>query len=389
LGAVLLFLAAWIVLPGPTRFLLTFSVGAPEVSVWLGMGALAVSALALPDLRARVTARVALGCALITLGLAAVPLVRFTGTAQRFDAAMTQALGRGAPPAADAPRLLRARPLVPLELLRGIPLDDVRITRDVPVASPGGSPLTVDVYQPLASGRFPVVVQIYGGAWQRGRPAANPKAAQWLASAGYVVFAIDYRHAPAARWPAQIDDVRTALAWIGAHAAEFDADTARVAVMGRSAGAHLALIAAYTAGPLRIRGVVSYYGPADLVDATLHPPHPDPLDIVDVNRTLLGGSLDEMPDRYRAASPVSYVTLPLPPTLLVHAARDHIVEPRYGQRLRDSLTAHGTTAVYLEIPWADHAFDEVFNGPSSQLALYHTERFLAWALATPATSAVH
>jgi hypothetical protein len=66
--------------------------------------------------------------------------------------------------------------------------------------------------------------------------------------------------------------------------------------------------------------------------------------------------------------------------LLVYAARDHIVERRYGTRMYDALTRTGTKAVYLEIPWADHAFDEVFNGPSNQLALYHTERFLAWAL---------
>ena len=50
-------------------------------------------------------------------------------------------------------------------------------------------------------------------------------------------------------------------------------------------------------------------------------------------------------------------------------------------RLRDKLAATGTTVVLLDIPWADHAFDEVFNGPSSQLELYYTERFLAWALA--------
>ena len=124
----------------------------------------------------------------------------------------------------------------------------------------------------------------------------------------------------------------------------------------------------------------SYYGPVDLVDAYLHPPHPDPLRIREVQDTLFGGTLDQMRDRYRGASPIEFATRPLPATLLVNAGRDHIVEPRYGRRMYERLMKTGTKAVYLEIPWADHAFDEVFNGPSNQLALYNTERFLAWAL---------
>ena len=65
------------------------------------------------------------------------------------------------------------------------------------------------------------------------------------------------------------------------------------------------------------------------------------------------------------------------PTLLVYGGRDHIVEPKYGAIVVDALRARGTPVAYLEIPWADHAFDEVFNGPSSQIALYYTERFIA------------
>jgi acetyl esterase/lipase len=59
------------------------------------------------------------------------------------------------------------------------------------------------------------------------------------------------------------------------------------------------------------------------------------------------------------------------------------VEAKYGRRLRDSLSAHGTQVTYLEIPWADHAFDKVPFGPSAQLATYYTERFIAWAVRRP------
>ena len=229
-------------------------------------------------------------------------------------------------------------------------------------------------------------VQIYGGAWQRGKPGDNRDFARWLAARGYVVFGIDYRHAPAFHWPAQIDDVRLCLAWIREHAAEFDADTSRVAFIGRSAGAHLALIAAYSHGPLPARAVVSFYGPVDLTESYANPPHPDPIRTRPVEEALIGGTPAEKSEAFREASPITYVTRGLPPTLLIIGDRDHIVEPLYVARLRDRLAATGTTVALLDIPWADHAFDEVFNGPSSQLALYHTERFLAWAMANPASS---
>jgi acetyl esterase/lipase len=389
LAATSLVLAPWIFLPAPTYFLLRFGVGAPEVSAWLVLGALLALALLLPRARGRAVARAGAIGAAAALAMAVTPLVRFPATARRFSAAMRASLG---PDSSGnvAPGVragMRPYPLIIADLFRGVPLDSASITRGIPFAAPGGVPLTLDVYRPPVRGSYPAVVQIYGGAWQRGAPGANANFAQWLATRGYVVFAIDYRHAPRWRWPAQLDDVHAALAWIGEHAAAYDADPARVAVIGRSAGGHLALMAAYTPGPLAVRAVVSFYGPADLVDAYANPPHPDPLDIRALEVALIGGTPTEMPAAYRDASPISWATHPLPPTLLIYGGRDHTVEPRYGARLRDRLVANGTTAVYLEIPWAEHAFDAVFNGPSSQLALYHTERFLAWALVAPKAGA--
>jgi acetyl esterase/lipase len=266
------------------------------------------------------------------------------------------------------------------DLFRHVPLGRVKTTRDIVFASPGGVPLRVDVYQPERAGAFPILVQVYGGAWQRGVPSDKSSFATWLASSGYVVIAIDYRHAPAWRWPAQIDDVNEALRWIGVHGHEYAGDTSRVVLMGRSAGAHLATMAAWFTSPIHVRGVVSYYGPVDLTEAFKHPPRPDPLRIRSVEEALLGAPLEQMPERYADASTITHIragTTPLVPTLLVYGGRDHIVEPKYGASVVDALRARGTPVAYLEIPWADHAFDEVFNGPSSQIALYHTERFLA------------
>jgi acetyl esterase/lipase len=284
---------------------------------------------------------------------------------------------------AEPAQPLRMKPIVIRDLFRHIPLGEATIARDIPFASPGGKQLRADVYRPTRGGVFPIVVQVYGGAWQRGAPSDFTNFATWLASSGYVVIAIDYRHAPDWRWPAQIEDVRTPLSWVAAHASEYRGDANRVVLMGRSAGAHLATMAAWAASPIRVRGVVSYYGPVDLVESFKHPPSPDPLNVRAVEEALIGGTLDQMAARYADASTITHVkagTTPLPPTLLISGRRDHIVEAKYGAAIVSALRARGTQVGYIELPWADHAFDEVFNGPSSQIALYYTERFIAWAV---------
>jgi acetyl esterase/lipase len=379
---VLAFLTSWIFLPAPNRALLTLGVGAPELSHWLIVCGLVVGVFTLGAAGRGPWGRAAFILAVAATLLASVPLAQAPFVVRRFDATMRSALGddflRGV--SAGRRASMRSAPIVLADLFRGIDAGDARVTRDVPFAAPQGVPLTLDVYQPPATGPHPVVVQIYGGAWQRGAPGDDAKFATYLAARGYVVFAIDYRHAPQWRWPAQIEDVRAALAWIRGHAGDYDADASRLALMGRSAGAHLAMMAAFESGAPPVRAVVSYYGPVDLTDGYRNPPHPDPLDVRAIEEALLGGTPDQMPDRYREASPISYVTRRLPPSLLIYGGRDHIVLSRFGARLDDRLRAAGATSVFLEIPWAEHAFDLVPNGPSGQLSLYYTEQFLGWAL---------
>ena len=379
IAASTLLLALWIVLPAPTYFFLTYSVGAVEVSAWIVVAALVALALAWPDVHSRGGGTVAFNCAAAALLLGLSPYARFPFAAERFDREMNRALGGDPLRNVDetARAKLRAHPLSVRDLFAGIPTGGTTVARGVHVAAPSGVQLTVDVHRPAASGTYPIVVQIYGGAWQRGSPASNGDYAAWLASRGYVVFAIDYRHAPAFHFPAQIDDIRTDLAWIRDHAAEYGGDTSRVAILGRSAGGHLAMLAAYTPGPLTAKAVVSLYGGIDLVNGYNHPPFPDPLDIRDVELKLIGGTPVQFPALYREGTIFTYITHKQPPSLLVYGGRDNLVEAKYGAMLRDSLAATGTTVAFLEIPWANHAFDEVLNGPSDQLAMYHTERFLA------------
>jgi acetyl esterase/lipase len=373
------FLSLWIVVPAPTMALLPLGVGAPEISPWLmAVNAIALL-LAILGLSKSWFYSAALGLSLVGFMISSLPLVQFPSTQARFEIEMQRALGTHYREEIPAPVQIqmRPRPFILADIWRGIGVDPVRSVKGVVFARPDGIALKLNVYQPLQSGTYPVVVVIYGGAWQEGSPDHDETFNQYLAAQGYVVVAVDYRHAPQYQFPAQIEDIKTAIAYIQAHAEEWGIDSTRMALMGRSAGAHLAMLAAYQPDPSPIRAVVNYYGPVDLMAGYHAPPVPDPLDTRAVLRAFLGGTPDERGDLYQQASPVTYVRRSLPPTLLVYGDRDHLVQPRFGKALYEQLKQTGNTAIWLNIPWAEHAFDAVFNGVSNQLALYYTERFLA------------
>ena len=373
-AAALLFVSSWIVLPAPQLLLLPLAVGAPELSPVLLALSLLVLALAVAT-RATVGGKFACACSLLAAVGCTWPLLQWPAAVQRFDQAL-----RPYDSAASGGWQLSVS-----TLLFGIDAGQTRVTRGIAVAAADGSALTLDVYRPPAPGRFPIIVQIYGGAWQRGMPGDNAAFARHFAARGHVVFAIDYRHAPLWQWPAQIDDVRAALAWIGLHAPEYDGDPRRIVLIGRSSGAQLALLAAYqnaenaeNAGPA-VAAVVGLYGPTDLARGWREPPHPDPLNVRSVLEAYLGGTPQQVPQRYREASPITHVTANSPPTLLMYGQRDHIVEARFGRELHQRLQAAGATSVLLELPWSEHAFDAVPGGLAGQLSLASIERFLAQA----------
>jgi acetyl esterase/lipase len=374
LGAavVLAFVAVWVVAPAPVYALLAFGIVAPEVSPVLCPIALVLAAGAWA-VGSRGPSRAAAVVALAAAALFAVPLAQLPATAGRFDAAMAAAgFGQGA--AGSGGRTVR---FSLRDLMLGVTRGESTVRRGVTIRSGGRAALAADVYARDGVRDAPLLVQIYGGAWQRGRPGDDEAFARYFAARGYVVAAIDYRHAPAARWPAQIDDVRAALSWLRAHAGELGADSARMILVGRSAGAQLALVAAYQDGAPAVAGVVSLYGPVFLADGWREPPRPDPLDVRAVIETYLGGTPEQVSDRYETASPVTYLSPQSPPTLLVHGRRDHVVQVGFVRRLEARLREARVPVALLEIPWAEHAFDVLPDGLSAQVALYYIERFLA------------
>jgi acetyl esterase/lipase len=375
-----LFLSSWIVIPAATLSLLPLSVAAPEISPMLLLGhAILLGSVSAID---RLTSwkpspglyRLTIGLSMVSFVLSSLPLLQLPITIQQSNSAMQSALGQNYLTRIPASVQATMRP----KLVR-LSLSPVR-QQSRQFSTADGTPLSLQVFQPLKAGRYPTIVTLYGGAWQRGDPGQNTAFNQYMAAQGYTVVAIDYRHAPQHQFPTQLHDVQSALQFLVEQSASLEIDPTRLSLVGWSAGAHLAMLAAYQPDTVPVQAVVSYYGPTDLLAGYADLPSPDPIDIRAVLETFLGGSPAQVPDRYRVASPIHHVRAKLPPTLLIYGQRDHIVKATFGQQLHDRLVASENTAVLLSLPWSDHAFDAVFRGLGNQIALYQTERFLGWAL---------
>jgi acetyl esterase/lipase len=356
--SVLLFLSVWVLVPAPNPHLLPLAVGSPELSPALLAGGVLLSALSAAYARRNGIARVALVFAGTSTVLSLIPVATLPFVVKRFNAAMARTTVQ--PP--------------------GIQPGHVRITRSVPFSKSDGVPLSLDVYQPPSGSRFPIIMQIYGGSWRTGEPSNEEWFSRHFAQRGYLVVAIDYRHAPEWIWPEQVVDVRSALYWISERSPGFGGDPSRIVLVGRSAGAQLAMRLAYQEGPSSIRGVVNYYGPVDLADGWRNPPRPDPVNVRSILESFIGGTPNQKPEHYRHASPITYVSRTSAPTLSLYGARDHIVDARFGRMLDAALEKAGATSVLLELPWSEHAFDAVPYGTGRRISLHYTERFIAWAV---------
>ena len=241
-------------------------------------------------------------------------------------------------------------------------LERIDVHRAVVYGAIAGEPLLLDVHQSTARGALrPAVVLIHGGGMWTGSRTDMDRPAQELARAGYVTFSVDYRLVDASaghhRWPAQLDDVQRAVRWVRAHATEYGVDPARVGAYGWSAGGQLAALLGMrdtrdTTAPMasyssRVTCVVDLAGDVDLTAYTSPPALHEVV-------ALLGGTPQEIPDRYRDASPLSWIDRCTPSFLVVHGAEDDVVPIAQSRWLVAALQAAGVEVQFVELPDAGH-----------------------------------
>jgi acetyl esterase/lipase len=251
------------------------------------------------------------------------------------------------------------------------------VTPETRVFAHAGKPseLAMDFYRAESVGPAPCVIVVHGGGWDSGERTQLPALNSYLARRGFAVAAVSYRLTPQAIWPAQRDDVRAAVTYLKTHAQELGIDSTRFVLLGRSAGGQIAEAVAYDEPDPAIRGVVALYAPADLHFAWKFTNERDVLDSKKLIRQLTGGTPETAPAAFDSASPYLYAKRGAVPTLLMHGTIDSLVWRRQSERLDERLRAENVPVVFLEMPWATHAFDVNLHGPGGQLSTFAIEWF--------------
>jgi alpha-L-fucosidase 2 len=229
---------------------------------------------------------------------------------------------------------------------------------DIEYATADGESLKLDASVPDGAGPFPVVIVVHGGGWSRGDKAEGIKPlVESLTDGTFTWFSINYRLAPAHHWPACIDDVRSAIRWVKKHAGEFKGDPAKIALLGYSAGGHLAAYAAATAADdTRVQAVVLFAGPVSLEDD------------IKFKRglsTSLQGLFghgpeidDQLAKQLHDASATNFLSADFPPCLLIHGTEDKSVAFAQSENLQTQLDTVGVPCELIPITGGDHHIDQ-------------------------------
>jgi acetyl esterase len=196
--------------------------------------------------------------------------------------------------------------------------------------------LKLDAFVPEGAGPYPAIVWVHGGGFVAGDKAPYPQTLlDPLVKEGFAWFSVNYRLAPRYPFPAETDDVESAVHFIKVHAAQYKVDPNRLVLMGESAGGHLAsFVGAKHEPENRVAAVVSFYGEHDLVERTHHKgpcmvdgkalPNPGPICLSPGLSAFLGvGGPGPTAERViKTASPATYVQKDMPPYLLIHGDKD-------------------------------------------------------------------
>nr|WP_303652886.1 alpha/beta hydrolase [Paludisphaera mucosa] len=236
------------------------------------------------------------------------------------------------------------------------PPESIVFEKDVVYREVDGETLHVDFARPKAGeGPFPVVVFIHGGGWRAGDKRDFRDGLFGVAQQGCAGVSVQYRFAPKHPFPAQLDDVKAAVRFVREHAKEWKLDPDRIAVMGGSAGAHLALLLATTADEdpkdaktsSAVKAAVSLAGPTDLTR-----PYPD------ASRAMVEDLLGQARKADRAAqdaaSPLHHLNAGDAPVLLIHGTKDQLVPYDQATAFEEACKKVGVEAELFTIVGGDH-----------------------------------
>lgn len=270
------------------------------------------------------------------------------------------------------------------------PRPDVRVVRDLRYSDAGRRGL-LDLYLPATppTSPAPVLIQVHGGGWTIGsKENQGVPLMQHMASLGWVCVAINYRLAPRNAWPAQIIDVKRAIAWVKEHIADHGGDPDYVVLTGGSAGGHLTALAALTPNDpefqpgfeeadTHVQAAAPIYGVYDVAGATGLPSALAMRDRFMAPR-VMQTSWASNPHLFEAASPILRITEDAPDFFVVHGLSDTLVDVNQARRFVEALRAKSRAhVVYAELKGAQHAFD-MFDTPRTSHMVRALGNYLQW-----------
>jgi acetyl esterase/lipase len=229
--------------------------------------------------------------------------------------------------------------------------ESIEVVRDMVYKQVDSISLKLDVYREKDfSTPGPALVFIHGGGWSKGDKSDYLPYLIDYAKKGYVTVTVSYRLSKVAHFPAAVEDIHDAVQWVRVHAGELLINPEKIALIGGSAGGHLAMMQAFsdTTGS-KVQAVVNIYGPTDLTTEYAR------------NRgeclQFLGKSYAEAPELYRAASPRTYISADDPPTLTFHGTIDSLVPVSQSDSLHKWLERAGVPNEYHRLKGWPHTMD--------------------------------
>lgn len=240
------------------------------------------------------------------------------------------------------------------------------LKENIPYNNDKHSKHLLDLYIPKnAKGNIPLVVLIHGGGWLTNDKYADmgymTKTMSAIVEEGFAIASIDYRFASEAIFPAPLQDCNKAISFLYDHASQYGFDINRIAVMGFSAGGHLANMVGLSKNnqvsdffmkgsstAFKIKAVVDFYGPSDMVlfTSSNDPKSPEAI--------LLGAAPLDRPDLAKKASPITYVDKNDPPFLIIQGEKDESVDPKQSQLLSSWLKVVGVPNELIIVKDAPH-----------------------------------
>jgi alpha-L-fucosidase 2 len=243
-------------------------------------------------------------------------------------------------------------------LLWHVAIANAELQSDIEYGTADGESLKLDANVPEGAGPFPVVIVVHGGGWSGGDKAQGVEPLVGPLTAGnFTWFSLNYRLAPAHRWPACIDDVRTAIRWVKARAAEYKGDPSKIAILGYSAGGHLAALAAATAeDDTRVQAVVLFAGPTSLENDIKFKKglSKSPQVLFDHGQE----TDDQIATVLHDASANNFLTAKFPPCLCLHGTDDKSVAYAQSENLKTQLDALQVPCEIITIAGGDHHIDQ-------------------------------